>query len=634
MQAPVDVLKKYWGYDQFRPLQEEIIQAVLSGKDCLALLPTGGGKSLCYQVPALMHDGLCLVITPLIALMNDQVNNLKKRGIPALSISSAMSFIEVSKTLKNAIYGNFKFLYVSPERLETELFLEYLPSMKLSLIAVDEAHCISQWGYDFRPSYLRIASLREYFPNVPILALTASATLEVQKDISAKLLFKTDATQFQQSFERANLSYSVFELSSKQNKLLIVLKNVKGPAIVYCKSRKRTKEVAELLQLNGISADFYHAGLGSDARTKKQEEWIQNKTRVICCTNAFGMGIDKPDVRVVVHYDVPDALENYYQEAGRAGRDGKKSYAVLFFNKGEVEELKRQTDVRFPTREEIVKVYVALCNSFQLAEGCGEGETYDFDINTFAKNFKLNAFLINQVLKIFEQQEWIQYSEQFFSPSSVVFTSNRKELEIFEKEFPDYDLVIKGLLRSYDGIFDYPSSINETALAKFIEIKKEKLIELLHQIHQRGVIEYVPQKEQPQIKFLLNRISGNDLRPNMPTILQRKKAFEKRLDAMIKFLQEKDECRSKMIGEYFNDSTIRECGICDNCLQQKVKNLPNEEFKKISAQIKLCIEKSPISLENLLQQLSIFPREKVRKVLQFLQEENELHTDKTGKIYL
>lgn len=634
MQAPVDVLKKYWGYDQFRPLQEEIIQAVLSGKDCLALLPTGGGKSLCYQVPALMHDGLCLVITPLIALMNDQVNNLKKRGIPALSISSAMSFIEVSKTLKNAIYGNFKFLYVSPERLETELFLEYLPSMKLSLIAVDEAHCISQWGYDFRPSYLRIASLREYFPNVPILALTASATLEVQKDISAKLLFKTDATQFQQSFERANLSYSVFELSSKQNKLLIVLKNVKGPAIVYCKSRKRTKEVAELLQLNGISADFYHAGLGSDARTKKQEEWIQNKTRVICCTNAFGMGIDKPDVRVVVHYDVPDALENYYQEAGRAGRDGKKSYAVLFFNKGEVEELKRQTDVRFPTREEIVKVYVALCNSFQLAEGCGEGETYDFDINTFAKNFKLNAFLINQVLKIFEQQEWIQYSEQFFSPSSVVFTSNQKELEIFEKEFPDYDLVIKGLLRSYDGIFDYPSSINETALAKFIEIKKEKLIELLHQIHQRGVIEYVPQKEQPQIKFLLNRISGNDLRPNMPTILQRKKAFEKRLDAMIKFLQEKDECRSKMIGEYFNDSTIRECGICDNCLQQKVKNLPNEEFKKISAQIKLCIEKSPISLENLLQQLSIFPREKVRKVLQFLQEENELHTDKTGKIYL
>lgn len=634
MQAPVDVLKKYWGYDQFRPLQEEIIQAVLSGKDCLALLPTGGGKSLCYQVPALMHDGLCLVITPLIALMNDQVNNLKKRGIPALSISSAMSFIEVSKTLKNAIYGNFKFLYVSPERLETELFLEYLPSMKLSLIAVDEAHCISQWGYDFRPSYLRIASLREYFPNVPILALTASATLEVQKDISAKLLFKTDATQFQQSFERANLSYSVFELSSKQNKLLIVLKNVKGPAIVYCKSRKRTKEVAELLQLNGISADFYHAGLGSDARTKKQEEWIQNKTRVICCTNAFGMGIDKPDVRVVVHYDVPDALENYYQEAGRAGRDGKKSYAVLFFNKGEVEELKRQTDVRFPTREEIVKVYVALCNSFQLAEGCGEGETYDFDINTFAKNFKLNAFLINQVLKIFEQEEWIQYSEQFFSPSSVVFTSNRKELEIFEKEFPDYDLVIKGLLRSYDGIFDYPSSINETALAKFIEIKKEKLIELLHQIHQRGVIEYVPQKEQPQIKFLLNRISGNDLRPNMPTILQRKKAFEKRLDAMIKFLQEKDECRSKMIGEYFNDSTIRECGICDNCLQQKIRNLPNEEFKKISAQIKLCIEKSPVSLENLLQQLSIFSREKVRKVLQFLQEENELHTDKTGKIYL
>ncbi|MEO9211376.1 MAG: RecQ family ATP-dependent DNA helicase, partial [Ginsengibacter sp.] len=519
-------------------------------------------------------------------------------------------------------------------RLESELFLEYLPSMKLSLIAVDEAHCISQWGYDFRPSYLRIAAIRDYFPNVPILALTASATLEVQKDIATQLLFKSDATQFQQSFERANLSYSVFELSSKQNKLLSVLKNVKGTAIVYCKSRKRTKEVADLLKLNGIGADYYHAGLSNEVRTKKQEDWIQNKTRVICCTNAFGMGIDKPDVRAVVHYDVPDALENYYQEAGRAGRDGKKSYAVLFYNKSEVEELEKQVDIRYPSREEIVKVYVALFNFFQIAEGCGQEMTYDFDINTFAKNFKLNAFVINHVLKIFEQEEWIQYSEQFFSPSSVVFTSNRKELEIIEKEYPDYDAVIKGLLRSYDGIFDYPSLINETALSKFIQIKKEKLIVIINEIHRRGVIEYMPQKEKPQVKFLLNRVSANNLRPNMPMLLKRKKAFEKRLVAMVNFLHESKKCRSQIIGEYFNDMNLQPCGICDNCLKQKIKSLPNEEFKKISSQIKLCIEKKPIPLDKLIQELPSFHKEKILKVLQFLQEENEVHTDKEGKVHL
>ncbi|HEU5365762.1 MAG TPA: ATP-dependent DNA helicase RecQ, partial [Hanamia sp.] len=314
MSDAVKILKKYWGYDSFRPLQQEIIDSVLSGNDTLAIMPTGGGKSICFQVPSLSKEGICLVISPLIALMKDQVLNLKNKGIPALSIYSGMSFREVEKTLKNAAYGNFKFLYVSPERLETELFLEYLPIIKISLIAVDEAHCISQWGYDFRPSYLRIAAIREYFPDVPILALTASATLEVQKDICDKLLFKKNQQSFQQSFERANLSYSAFELSSKQNKLLTILKKVPGTGIVYCKTRKRTKEIAEMLNLNGISADYYHAGLTNEERNKKQEDWINNKTRIIACTNAFGMGIDKPDVKTVVHYDVPDALENYYQE--------------------------------------------------------------------------------------------------------------------------------------------------------------------------------------------------------------------------------------------------------------------------------------------------------------------------------
>src|SRR6185312_5437043 len=433
MTNAVAILIKYWGYDAFRPLQQEIIDSVLSGNDTLAIMPTGGGKSMCFQVPTMSKEGLCLVVSPLIALMKDQVLNLKNKGIPALSIYSGMSFTEVEKTLKNAAYGNFKFLYVSPERLETELFLEYVSIIKINLIAVDEAHCISQWGYDFRPPYLRIAALREYFPDVPVLALTASATLEVQKDICEKLLFKKNQQPFQQSFERANLSYSAFELSSKQNKLLTILKKVAGSGIVYCKTRKRTKEIAEMLSLNGISADFYHAGLTNEERNKKQEDWINNKTRIIACTNAFGMGIDKPDVRTVVHYDVPDSLENYYQEAGRAGRDGKKSYAVLLYNSFELEDLKKQLDKKFPSNETIKKIYGDLCNFLQLPAGSGESNNYDFDINAFVKNFKLDAFVVNSVLKILEQEQLITYSEQFFQSPTVVFTIDKKGLNEFEK---------------------------------------------------------------------------------------------------------------------------------------------------------------------------------------------------------
>ncbi|MEO8820049.1 MAG: ATP-dependent DNA helicase RecQ, partial [Ginsengibacter sp.] len=457
MNEPEKILKKYWGYDAFRPLQLDIINSVLAGNATLALMPTGGGKSICFQVPGLLNEGLCLVISPLIALIKDQVANLKKKGIPALSIYSGMSFIEVKKTLQNARYGNFKFLYVSPERLESELFLEYLPNLKINLIAIDEAHCISQWGYDFRPSYLRIAALREYFPAVPFLALTASATLEVQNDIREKLLFRQAQKTFLQSFERANLSYSAFQLFSKENKLLTILNKVLGSGIVYCKTRRRTKEIAELLNLNGIVADHYHAGLTSDQRNKRQEDWINNKTRIIACTNAFGMGIDKPDVRTVVHYDVPEALENYYQEAGRAGRDGKKAFAVLLFNEAELKLLKEKVAIKFPSNEVIKKVYGALCDFLQLPSNSGEGFSYDFDLNIFAKNFKLDAYTINSVLKILEQEELITYSDQFFQPSFVEFTIDKQRLNDLEKSHPQYNEVVKGLLRSYDGIFDFPA---------------------------------------------------------------------------------------------------------------------------------------------------------------------------------
>lgn len=633
MATPEEILKKYWGYNAFRPLQSEIIEAVIQGKDCLALLPTGGGKSICFQVPAMARDGLCLVISPLIALMNDQVQNLTARGIPALAISSILNFGEVNKTLKNAAYGNFKFLYVSPERLESPQFLEFLPLLNVSLIAVDEAHCISQWGYDFRPSYLKIAAIREHLPNVSILALTASATESAQQDIAVQLHFGADYKRFQQSFERPNLSYSVFEQSSKQNKLLSVLKNVGGTAIVYCKSRKRTKEIASLLNLNGVKADFYHAGLSAEMRTKKQDDWIQNKTRVICCTNAFGMGIDKPDVRSVVHFDIPDSLENYYQEAGRAGRDGKKSYAVLLYNQEDILSLNKQSDIRFPGIEEVKKAYAALCNYFQIAEGCGEGQSYDFDINLFAKYFQLDILKVSHILKIFEQEELIHYSEQFFEPSTIIFTTNREELEFFEKQYPALDAVIKGLLRSYDGIFDNLTSINETALARFLGMKREDLVETLHEIFRRGVIEYHPQKEIPQVKFLHDRVSTSALRWDAEKILKRKTAFEGRLSAMLKYTSEKQNCRSKIIGNYFNDQTIGACGICDNCLKQKNALIRSDEFKSIAQNIKNQTAEMGIELDSVIKMNRPYSKEKILKVIHYLLEENEIATDDSGKIY-
>lgn len=632
MLEPLKVLKKYWGYDSFRPLQAEIIDSVLAGNDTLALLPTGGGKSVCFQVPALLNDGVCLVISPLIALMKDQVLNLKKKGIPALSIYSGMNFVEVKKTLQNAAYGNFKFLYVSPERLQTELFLEFLALINVNLIAVDEAHCISQWGYDFRPAYLHIAELREYFPEVPVLALSASATSEVQKDIREKLLFRKSEKYFQQSFARPNLSYSSFSLFSKENKLLTILKKVTGSGIVYCKTRRRTKEVAELLNQNGIIADYYHAGLSTDERHKKQEDWINNKTRIISCTNAFGMGIDKPDVRTVVHYDVPDALENYYQEAGRAGRDGKKSYAVLLYSDAELESLKKQIEIRFPQNEVIKKIYGDLCNFLQLPSNSGEGLYYDFDLNTFAKNFKLNAYTINSVLKILEQEELISYSEQFFQPSTIEFSIDKHHLNDFEKSHPQYVDVVKGLLRSYDGIFDFPSFINEGELSKFVGISKELLTKTLLELKGLGIINYIPQKEKPQIYFLQNRVKTDELFINQKNILKRKEAYEIRLKAMMSFCKNEIQCRSSIISFYFNGSYLPPCGICDNCLRNKNMVISTEEFNAISDEIKKITSQEYVVTKIIFQKLPGIKESKIWKVLNFLQEEELIIVNQEGFI--
>ncbi|OSZ73686.1 recombinase RecQ [Chitinophagaceae bacterium IBVUCB2] len=634
MQDIKSILKKYWGFDVFRPLQEEVINAVIDGKDTLALMPTGGGKSLCYQVPAMAKDGMCLVISPLIALMKDQVESLRRKNITALSIFSGMSRKEVINTFKVATESNCKFLYVSPERLETSLFKEYLPGLDITLIAVDEAHCISQWGYDFRPPYLRIAKLREELPDVPILALTASATPVVQKDICQNLEFSNPEI-FRQSFERSNLSYSSFKVDSKVNKILEIIKKVPGSSIVYCKSRKRTKEISDLLRLQNISADFYHAGLAQEERSKKQEDWINNKTRVIVCTNAFGMGIDKPDVRTVVHADVPDCLENYYQEAGRAGRDGKTSYAVLLYDERDLRELDEMASLRFPSIEDIRNVYQSVANYLQLPIGtAGESQYYDFDITDFLKKFNLTSHTALYSIKALEQEGWLALNEQVFLPSFIMFTTNREHLANIEKDQPQQDLLIKTLLRSYGGIFDQPSSISEKMIAGLIKKDSEEVQQQLLQLHHAGIIDYQPQKDKPQLVLLRNRMKAEEITIDMVAYNKRKEQFQQRMKQMITYVKEEGECRSRIIGKYFGDSKIKTCGICDNCLKQKATTLSKEEFETIHHRILNTIKYESLHTKDLLQKLNGIKKEKAWKVIEFLQAENKIEMDAGGWVKL
>ena len=626
------IVKEYWGYDTFRPLQAEIITAVLEGKDVLALLPTGGGKSICFQVPTLAKDGICLVISPLIALIKDQVENLKNKGINALAIYSSMPFLEIKKTLQNAAYGNYKFLYVSPERLETALFLEYLPALNINLIAVDEAHCISQWGYDFRPAYLNIAKIREQIPTVPVLALTASATKNVQEDICEKLLFTNAAQSFQQSFARPNLSYSVFNVTSKQTKLLTILKNVSGSGIVYCKSRKHTKEIADLLKLHALNADFYHAGLSNDERNTKQENWIKNKTRIICCTNAFGMGIDKPDVRVVVHYDVPDCLENYYQEAGRCGRDGKRAYAVLLYNDKEITTLLEQPTIKFPDEDTVKNVYIHLMNHLQVPSGIGEGQSFDFDLSTFSASFKIDILTATYCIKILEQENVLSCPETFFKPSTLVFATDKNSLEDFEKINPIFEPLIKGLLRSYEGIFDFPSIIYETQLAKFIKEDVSTVKKQLVHLHQNRLIVYTPQKDKPQIYLVQNRMYNDSFKLNLVDYFIRKTNYENRIAAILNYIENTIDCRSKLIGRYFNDTLITNCQICDNCINTNADELSPEDVEKITRELLSLAKTTSVTIKNIRMLLPIYKKNQLWKVLRFLQKEEQLTISNQGDI--
>ncbi len=626
------VLKNYFGFDSFRPLQLEIIQAALEGNDVLALMPTGGGKSLCYQVPGLAKDGLCLVVTPLIALMNDQVQNLRKKSITAFSIHTGMSRKEVINVLETASHSNCKFLYVSPERLETSLFKEYLPALDINFIAVDEAHCISQWGYDFRPPYLRIAQLREELPGIPVIAVTASATPQVQEDICKKLSPEEENhfKIFRQSFERPNLSYSVFKVHSRINKIAEILNNVQGAAIVYCKTRKRTKEITDLLRMQGITADFYNAGLPTEERTKKQQDWLQNKTRVIVCTNAFGMGIDKPDVRVVVHADVPDCLENYYQEAGRAGRDGKRAFAVLLYDEPELQVLAQMPEIRYPSLETIKTVYKSVVHYLQLPQGEEPGDSYDFDLKDFIKKFGLDVNTTIYGLKALEQDGWLSFNEQLFIPATARFTVYKDELYEYEKTYTDYEPLIKTLLRTYEGIYDYPVAISESFLAYLLKYDIAVVKEQLRRLHFDRVINYQPQKDMPQIMLNRNRIKTSLLEINNELHAARKKIFTDRIAQMKLYISNTASCRSKMIGEYFGDTGMKECGICDSCLQKKKSELSKEQFEKITGLLKANLQ-LPASMIHILKNLPA-QKEHVWTVVNFLVEEGKIHMMNDGKL--
>lgn len=621
MANPNEILKQYWGFDLFRPLQEDIVRAVLDGNDALALLPTGGGKSICFQVPALCMDGVCIVVSPLIALMKDQVANLKKREIPADAIFSGLAYREIDRILDNAAYGGIKFLYLSPERLTTDLVRERIKKMNVNLLAVDEAHCISQWGYDFRPPYLQIAEIRELIPKTPVLALTATATPEVVIDIQEKLLFKKKNV-FQKSFSRANLAYVVLPEENKTAKLLDVLRKVKGSGVVYARNRKLTKDIAKFLVENKISADFYHAGLSPDERSKKQESWIAGKTAIMACTNAFGMGIDKPDVRTVVHMDLPESLEAYFQEAGRGGRDGKKSFAVLLYSEEDKRNLERNLLLAFPPLQDLRQTYRALGSYFQLAVGGGEFQTFDFDIADFCKNFKLEVVKVYACIKILEQEGWISLTESVWMPASFMVLVQREQLYDFQLKNPSLDVVIKALLRLSEGSFQHFVPINEGAVARLLKTTTDKIIPAILQLHKEGIIEYRPLKDKPQLTFIKERVDASNLTIDLEAYNLRKLRQQKRMEKAVAYATTA-RCRSQMLLEYFGEMAPT-CGVCDVCLGRTKAELSNDDFERYKLKIKQLVTTEKINERQLMEAFAANRQPNVLQALAFLMDEGQV----------
>ncbi len=603
-------------------MQEDIIRSVLEGRDTLALMPTGGGKSICYQVPALCREGICIVVSPLIALMKDQVQNLRKRHIAAEAIYSGMHYRDMDRILDNCIYGNIKLLYLSPERLTTELARARIQKMKASLLAVDEAHCVSQWGYDFRPPYLQIAEIRELLPETPILALTATATPEVVKDIQEKLQFRKE-NLFQQSFERGNLSYSVLHEEGKEQKLADILQRVPGSGIVYVRNRRRTKEIAAYLQSRGISADYYHAGLEADERSAKQDAWMAGKKRIVASTNAFGMGIDKPDVRVVVHMELPDSLEAYFQEAGRAGRDGKKAYAVLLYNEADRRNLERQFEQSFPELDEVRRVYRALGSFFQLAIGSGEGQSFSFDIVEFARNFQFDIMRAYHCLKILEQAGWLALTEAVFVPSSLMLKVSKDALYDYQLRNPKMDRLLKAILRTYQGAFNHPVKLREKQVARFLKIPAAELRRALDKLAQDGIADYQPQKDEPQLIFIAERVDADNLLIDHSLYNFRKNRHYERIQKAIAYA-ETAVCRSRQLLAYFGENSAPKCGICDVCTGRTRAEVSTSDFERYQEKIRMLLKIEALPLEQVVGSFAPNRQEQVLKVLEYLLDEGFL----------
>ncbi|MEE1885532.1 RecQ family ATP-dependent DNA helicase [Pedobacter flavus] len=621
----VEILKKYWGYDSFRPLQQDIIRSVLDGEDALALMPTGGGKSICFQVPAMVMEGICLVISPLVALMKDQVEHLRNKGIAAEAIFAGMGKREIDIILDNCIFGNIKFLYLSPERLQSDLVRTRITYMNVNLLAIDEAHCISQWGYDFRPPYLKIAELRDLIPNVPVLALTATATEFVREDILEKLKIK-HANVFVKSFARKNLSYVVYNLDDKFKKLLQIIDKVKGCGLIYVRNRRETAEVAAYLLRNSISADFYHAGLPTELRFKKQQLWMENKISVMVATNAFGMGIDKPDVRFVVHLDLPESLEAYYQEAGRAGRDGHKSYAVLLTNKTDQVNLKNRALEQIVEPAEIKKIYHSLGNFYQLAYGAGHGLSFDFDLIKFSKTFNYKPLKVINSLKYLSQFGYLELSENIFIPSRVMFMADHETVYKFQIEHKSYDNFIKILLRSYGGIFDHFTKINEAELANRLKVSYNEVINTLKYLESQELIQYLQQTDVPQLTFMVGRTQLSHMDIDVKFIKQRQEIHEKQIDSVIEYAS-KDVCRSILLLKYFNEITADKCGICDVCIAEKKRLKVNSYMEMLDYELITLLQSGRKNYEEIVEGIKDISEEKIINRLKDLLEAGKIKTD-------
>jgi len=631
MQKYLDILKQYWGYDHFRALQGDIIRSIASGKDTLGLMPTGGGKSLTFQVPAMTMEGVCVVVTPLIALMKDQVENLKKRGIAAAAIYSGMSRDTILMTLENAVFGAYKFLYVSPERLASPVFMEKIRQTTVCLIAVDESHCITQWGYDFRPSYLRIADIRELIPDVPVLALTATATPDVVKDIQLQLHFKKPNV-FQKSFHRSNLAYVVRTVENKDENLLKILNNVPGTSIVYVRNRKKTKEVADFLNRNGISAENFHAGLKNTTKDDKQSRWMSGETRVIVSTNAFGMGIDKAGVRTVIHMDLPDSLEAYFQEAGRAGRDEQKAYAVLLYNNSDATKMKKRVSETFPGKEMVVKVYEALGNYLQLGVGSGLDAVYAFDLSDFCSKFKLPVLISYNCLKILQQAGYIELTDEQDSSSRVLFTVVKGDLYKL-KNNPDQEKLINILLRSYTGLFTDPASIDEETIAKRLQWTREKVYDQLVGMAKERIVRYMPRKKTPFLTFIREREATERVVLGKEAYDDRRERYVTRVKSVLDYAQEENICRCQMLLSYFGEKDSKPCGCCDICLKQKDTQVTDEDFEMIRAAIEQLLKEESLSVNSLVRKLDV-KEQKALQVIRFMMDNGQIEENEIMRLKL